>query len=77
MSSQAGETADEPLMVAEQGIMGNYGSTSTQMETVGTGNKENEFWEGIGEDDFHQLMMMMMDFNGDSSDSATGNTLSS
>lgn len=48
------------------------------MENVGTfgNNKESEFWDRIGEADFQQLMMMM-DFAGDSSDSAKGNTFSS
>ncbi|CAJ1939451.1 unnamed protein product [Sphenostylis stenocarpa] len=36
-------------------------------------NKDAEFWDRIWEADFHQLMM---EFTGDSSDSATGNTLS-
>ncbi|KAK2665088.1 hypothetical protein Ddye_003662 [Dipteronia dyeriana] len=39
---------------------------------------ETEFWDKLGEDDFEQWMWTMMDFNGDSSDSATtGNALSS
>lgn len=53
-----------------QGMMG--------MENVGTfgNNKESELWDRIGEADFQQLMMMM-DFTGESSDSAKGNTFSS
>ncbi|OIV94314.1 hypothetical protein TanjilG_19320 [Lupinus angustifolius] len=48
-------------------------SKGMEMKTVGMfGNKESEFWDRIGEDDFHQLMMM--DFGGDSSHSAAGNT---
>ncbi|KAI4298453.1 hypothetical protein L6164_032010 [Bauhinia variegata] len=77
--SQAEVPSDEPAVVAEQrtdNVVGNYGSTSTQTETMGMENKENEFWERLGEADFQQLMMMM-NSNGDSSDSATGNTLSS
>ncbi|XP_040873474.1 uncharacterized protein [Glycine max] len=46
------------------------------MEMDSFGNKDTEFWDRINEADFHQLMMMM-DFAGDSSDSATGNALSS
>ncbi|KAK7252040.1 hypothetical protein RIF29_35731 [Crotalaria pallida] len=47
------------------------------VETVGVfGNKENEFWDRIGDADFQ--LMMMMDFGGgDSSHSASGNTFSS
>nr|QNI23899.1 AP2/ERF transcription factor [Camptotheca acuminata] len=42
----------------------------TEME-MGT-STEKEFWEMIGEDE-NQEWMMMMDFKGDSSDSASGN----
>ncbi|MED6180323.1 hypothetical protein PIB30_009111 [Stylosanthes scabra] len=52
-------------------------SKEEEVETTPFGNKECEFWERMGDADFQQLMMMM-DFAGDSSDSAaTGNTLSS
>ncbi|KAA8536197.1 hypothetical protein F0562_028675 [Nyssa sinensis] len=44
---------------------------ATEME-MGT-SKEKEFWEMIGEDEI-QEWMMMMDFTGDSSDSASGST---
>ncbi|TKY59091.1 regulation of transcription [Spatholobus suberectus] len=54
----------------------NHNQGSTEMDTLGFGNKDTEFWDRIGDADFQQLMMMM-DFAGDSSDSATGNTLSS
>ncbi|KAA8545877.1 hypothetical protein F0562_020672 [Nyssa sinensis] len=43
-------------------------TTETEMGT----SKEKEFWEVTGEDEI-QKWMMMMDFNGDSSDSASGN----
>lgn len=46
-------------------------------ENVNEGMEADEFWDRIGEADF-QTFLKMMDFAGDSSDSAaTGNTLSS
>lgn len=40
-------------------------------------SKENEFWDGIADADFQQLMTMMSDFGGgNSSDSATTNSQS-
>ena len=36
--------------------------------------EEKEFWEVIGEEEIREWMMILMDFDGDSSDSAaTGN----
>ncbi|XP_027917702.1 ethylene-responsive transcription factor ERF109-like [Vigna unguiculata] len=67
----------EPQRVAaEEQIKNENLNQGMEMETLEFGNKDTEFWDRIGEADFHQLMMMM-DFTGDSSDSATGNTLSS
>jgi len=47
-------------------------TTSLEQQEIGIG-RENEFWEGIGEDEIQQWMMMM-DFAGDSSDSAATGT---
>ena len=72
------QSEQEPVMVAEHQNnenlnQGDYGNFSMEM---GTGNdKESEFWDSIGEADFQQLMTMM-DFSGDSSDSANWNSLS-
>ncbi|KAK7400803.1 hypothetical protein VNO78_12110 [Psophocarpus tetragonolobus] len=68
----------EPERVATEEQMKNETlNQGMQMDAIEFGNKDTEFWDRINEDlDFHQLMMMM-DFAGDSSDSATGNTLSS
>ncbi|XP_062177580.1 ethylene-responsive transcription factor ERF109 [Alnus glutinosa] len=47
-------------------------TTSPEQQVTAGSRRENEFWEGIGEDEIQQWMMMM-DFAGDSSDStATG-----
>ncbi|KAL1337023.1 hypothetical protein AAHE18_10G105400 [Arachis hypogaea] len=60
-----------------EAIVKDENSKEEEIETMPFGNKESEFWERMGDADFQQLMMMM-DFAGDSSDSAaTGNTLSS
>ncbi|CAL0331325.1 unnamed protein product [Lupinus luteus] len=57
----------------EEVVKGDNLSKGMETERVEMfGNKESEFWDRIGEDDFHQLMMM--DFGGDSSNSAAGNT---
>ncbi|KAF1873215.1 hypothetical protein Lal_00016356 [Lupinus albus] len=62
--------ADEVVVVVVKDENLNKGK---DMETFG--NKESEFWDRVGEADFQQLMMMM-DFAGDSSHSATGSTFS-
>lgn len=46
-------------------------NVAAKME-VGTSNNENELWQ-FGKDEVEECWMMMMDFNGDSSDSFTGN----
>ncbi|KAK7362639.1 hypothetical protein VNO77_04757 [Canavalia gladiata] len=67
---------NEPERVAaEEQIKNENLNPEMEVDTLGIGNKETEFWDSIGEADFQQLMMM--DFAGDSSDSATWNTLSS
>ncbi|KAE8007965.1 hypothetical protein FH972_004519 [Carpinus fangiana] len=47
-------------------------TTSSEQQATEIG-RENEFWEGIGEDEIQQWMMMM-DFAGNSSDSAATGT---
>ncbi|RDY14477.1 Ethylene-responsive transcription factor ERF109, partial [Mucuna pruriens] len=61
-------------IAAEEQIKNENLNQGMEMDSLAFGNKDTDFWDRIGEDDFHQFMMMM-DFNGDSSDSATGNTL--
>jgi len=65
----------ETVAAAEQ-LKNENPNQSMEVNAVEFGNSNTEFWDRIGEADFHQLMMMM-DFAADSSDSATGNTLSS
>jgi len=48
-------------------------TTSPEQQVTAGSRRENEFWEGIGEDEIQQWMMMM-DFAGDSSDSAATGT---
>ncbi|ESW28509.1 hypothetical protein PHAVU_003G292400 [Phaseolus vulgaris] len=73
LSMQQRET--ETVAAAEQ-LKNENPNQSMEVNAVEFGNSNTEFWDRIGEADFHQLMMMM-DFAADSSDSATGNTLSS
>ncbi|XAR72898.1 hypothetical protein NMG60_11019689 [Bertholletia excelsa] len=54
----------------------NLGQGGSSASTEGEMSKEKEFWEEIREEDFKEWMTMM-DFQGDSSDSAAGNAHSS
>ncbi|XP_020215949.1 ethylene-responsive transcription factor ERF109 [Cajanus cajan] len=73
-NANANSNANTEEQIKEENLNLNEGM---QMDSLAFGNKETEFWDRIGDADFHQLMMMMDHFAGDSSDSATGNTLSS
>ncbi|XP_027347853.1 ethylene-responsive transcription factor ERF109-like [Abrus precatorius] len=68
--------AERVAIAAEEEIKEENLNQGMEMDALAFGNKDTEFWDWIGEDDFQQLKRMM-DFAGDSSDSATGNTLSS
>ncbi|KAJ7967458.1 Ethylene-responsive transcription factor [Quillaja saponaria] len=78
LSSEAEPLPENPVVVVDEGNenQSNCAGLSEEMKSKGIGNSENEFWDRIGEEEFQQFMMMM-DFAGDSSDSAIGNTLSS
>ncbi|OIW10181.1 hypothetical protein TanjilG_27932 [Lupinus angustifolius] len=70
-----GEKESENVMAAEDEVVVKDENLNKGKDKETFGNKESEFWDRIGEADFQQLMMMM-DFAGDSSHSATGNTFS-
>ncbi|KAI5661081.1 hypothetical protein M9H77_20404 [Catharanthus roseus] len=70
-------SSSSPAMTQQQQqeiVPNNNIEVPNEME-IGTNNnnKEMDFWEVIGEDEIQQWMMMM-DFNGDSSSSGSGNT---
>ncbi|KAI9128487.1 hypothetical protein K1719_001480 [Acacia pycnantha] len=72
------ERSESALEQAEEGNRNsNPENYSDGVWTMGIGNsKENEFFDGLGDPEFQQWMTMMMDFGGDSSDSATTNSQS-
>jgi len=70
------QQSEPERVAAEEQLKNENLNQGMEMNAMEFGNKDSEFWDKIGEDEFHHLMMMM-DFAGDSSDSATGNTLSS
>ncbi|XP_028777040.1 ethylene-responsive transcription factor ERF109-like [Neltuma alba] len=72
------ERSESVLRQAEEGNRNsNTGNYYDDVWTMGIGSsKENEFLDGLGDPEFQHWLKMMMDFGGDSSDSATMNSQS-
>ncbi|KAE9597264.1 hypothetical protein Lal_00007616 [Lupinus albus] len=64
------------VVETEEEVMGENVNEGMEVETF-ENNKESEFWEKIGEAQYQNLVMMVNDLVGESSDSAARNTFSS